>query len=490
MHRFLMQAFEQMIEPERYLSRLESAQMRSKVVAMPSILRLMAKGSHQLRSTPPKIGKENSPQHTPRLRCGRETPAPHRGELVRQFGNVLRQNKEPLAALVAIESGKIWTEALGEVQEMIDICDFAVGLSRQLYGLTMGSERPGHKLAEYWHPIGVVGVISAFNFPTAVWSWNTALALVCGDTVVWKPSEKTPLTAIASSELLQRTIEEFGDTPRDIHQLIIGDAQAGKDLVADPRVPVISATGSTAMGRKVGPIVAERFGRCILELGGNNAMIVSSSADFDMAVEAIVFAAVGTAGQRCTTLRRVIAHESIVDDLFEKVVEGYKGIRIGDPFHERSLVGPLIDKDAFDAMQASIHALKEADFTVHGGERVDVPEAKDGYYVRPAIVRVDSDYSGAQKELFAPLLYVMSYSTFDEAVAIQNNVPQGLSSAVFSNDIRETERFLSPVVAIVALRMSILGRAAPRSVGRLAERKKPVVVANLALMPGRAICVV
>ncbi len=375
----------------------------------------------------------------------RETPAPHRGELVRQFGNVLRQKKGPLAALIAIESGKIWTEALGEVQEMIDICDFAVGLSRQLYGLTMGSERPGHKLAEYWHPIGVVGVISAFNFPTAVWSWNTALALVCGDTVVWKPSEKTPLTAIASSELLQRTIEDFGDTPKDIHQLIIGDAQAGKDLVADPRVPVISATGSTAMGRKVGPVVAERFGRCILELGGNNAMIVSSSADFDMAVEAIVFAAVGTAGQRCTTLRRVIAHESIVDDLFEKVVEGYKGIRIGDPFHEHSLVGPLIDKDAFENMQAAVFALKEAGLTVHGGERVNVPEAEGGYYVRPAIARIDSNYGGAQKELFAPLLYVMSYSTFEEAVAIQNNVPQGLSSAVFSNDIRETEWFLSAV---------------------------------------------
>lgn len=370
-------------------------------------------------------------------------PAPRRGELVRQFGNVLRQNKEPLAALVAIESGKIWTEALGEVQEMIDVCDFAVGLSRQLYGLTMGSERPGHKLAEYWHPIGIVGVISAFNFPVAVWAWNTAIALVCGDTVVWKPSEKTPMTAIACSALLQRTVAAFGDAPKDIHQLMIGDAWAGKDLVADPCVAVVSATGSTAMGRKVAPVVAERFGRCILELGGNNAMIVSASADLDMAVEAIVFAAVGTAGQRCTTLRRVIAHESIVDELFDKVVARYKEVRIGDPFHRDSLVGPLVDRHAFENMQMSISALEQFGCTVYGGERVKVGELDGGYYVAPAVARIDADYDGARNELFAPLLYVISYSEFEEAIAIQNNVPQGLSSAIFSNDIRETERFLS-----------------------------------------------
>ncbi len=373
----------------------------------------------------------------------RSVPAPRRGEIVREFGNEMRDNKTALAALVTVESGKIYTEALGEVQEIIDICDFAVGLSRQLYGLTMGSERPGHKLAEYWHPIGVVGVISAFNFPAAVWAWNLALALVCGDAVVWKPSEKTPLTAIACSALLQRVLDKHDDVPSGLHQILIGDASAGKQLIADSRIPVVSATGSTAMGRKVAPIVAERFGRCILELGGNNAMIVTPSADLEMVAQSIAFAAVGTAGQRCTTLRRVIAHESVVDSLTEQVIEAYKSIRVGDPFDENTLTGPLVDIDAYEAMQRALSDLKSLGYTVFGGEREPVLDADDAYYVRPALVAVDNDYGGMQKELFAPLLYITSYKEFDQAIRLQNGVPQGLSSSIFSNDVRETERFLS-----------------------------------------------
>ena len=373
----------------------------------------------------------------------RDVPAPRRGEIVRAFGDSLRDHKPALAALVTLESGKIYTEALGEIQEMIDICDFAVGLSRQLYGLTMGSERRGHKLAEYWHPMGVVGVISAFNFPSAVWSWNVAIALVCGNSVIWKPSEKTPLTAIACDVLLRRVCARYSDVPDKLHQLFIGGAEAGRDLAADPGVPVVSATGSTAMGRDVAPVVAQRFGRCILELGGNNAMIVTPSANLGMAAEAAVFAAVGTAGQRCTSLRRVIAHESIVQKLLDRIGYRYGRIRVGNPFDERVNVGPLIDRRSYEALQTALSELKSLGYRVEGGGREEGPGGDRTYYVRPAVAHVDGGHEGLQTELFAPLLYIMSYSDFACAIRLQNSVPQGLSSSIFTNDIRESEAFLS-----------------------------------------------
>ena len=373
----------------------------------------------------------------------RNVPAPGRGEVIRAFGNSLRDHKTALAALVAMESGKIYSEALGEVQEMIDICDFAVGLSRQLYGRTMGSERRGHKLVEYWHPMGVVGVISAFNFPTAVWSWNVAIALVCGNSVIWKPSDRTPLTAIACDALLGQVLETHPDAPDGLHQLCIGGVEAGQRLASDARVAVVSATGSTAMGREVAPVVAGRFGRCILELGGNNAMIVTPSANLEMAAEAVVFAAVGTAGQRCTSLRRAIAHESIVQELMDRIVSLYRRIRVGNPFDQRMHTGPLIDQRAYEALHAAVSELKSNGYRVEGGERKAGPGGSSAYYVQPAVVRVPNDHAGLQCELFAPLLYVTSYSDFADALRLQNSVPQGLSSSIFTNDVRESETFLS-----------------------------------------------
>ncbi len=373
----------------------------------------------------------------------RDVPAPRRGEVVRAFGDSLRAHKAELAALVTMESGKIYSEALGEVQEMIDICDFAVGLSRQLYGRTMGSERRGHKLVEYWHPMGVVGVISAFNFPAAVWSWNLAVALVCGNSVIWKPSEKTPLTAIACDALLRRVFATDSEVPAGLHGLFLGGAETGRRLAQDSRVAVVSATGSTAMGRRVAPIVARRFGRCILELGGNNAMIVTPSANLDIAAEAVVFAAVGTAGQRCTSLRRVIAHESIVDALMRRIVRQYARIRVGNPFDQSIHTGPVIDRRAYEAHQAAVSELKSIGYRVEGGERQQGPGGDSAYYVQPAVALVDNDHEGLQAELFAPLLYVMSYNDLDEAIRLQNGVPQGLSSSIFTNDIRESETFLS-----------------------------------------------
>ncbi|MYD98160.1 MAG: aldehyde dehydrogenase family protein [Gammaproteobacteria bacterium] len=373
----------------------------------------------------------------------RDVPAPRRGEVVRAFGDSLRAHKSALAALVTMESGKIYSEALGEVQEMIDICDFAVGLSRQLYGRTMGSERRGHKLVEYWHPMGVVGVISAFNFPVAVWSWNLTIALVCGNAVIWKPSEKTPLTAIACDALLRKIFASHADVPEDLHQLFIGGAQAGRRLAEDPGVAVVSATGSTAMGREVAPIVARRFGRCILELGGNNAMIVTPSANLAIAAEAVVFAAVGTAGQRCTSLRRVIAHESIIETLMDRIVETYDQIRVGNPFDERMHMGPMIDGRAYEALQTAVSELSSLGYHVEGGGRMGGAGGDGTYYVRPAVVRVDADHDGLQNELFAPLLYVTGYGDLGDAIELQNDVPQGLSSSIFTNDIRESERFLS-----------------------------------------------
>ncbi|MFI9259622.1 aldehyde dehydrogenase family protein [Streptomyces sioyaensis] len=373
----------------------------------------------------------------------RTTPAPRRGELVRRLGELLRDHKGDLADLITIEAGKIRSEALGEVQEMIDICDFAVGLSRQLYGRTIASERPGHRLAETWHPLGVVGVISAFNFPAAVWSWNTAVALVCGDTVVWKPSELTSLIALACDRLLARAAEEVG-APREVHRLLLGDRAIGEQLVDDPRVALVSATGSTRMGREVGPRVAARFGRSLLELGGNNAAVVTPSADLDLAVQGIVFAAAGTAGQRCTTLRRLIVHRDIADTLLARLTAAYRKLPIGDPFDESTLVGPLISAQALETMQDALtRAQAEGGKILAGGNRRLTDAAPRASYVEPVLVRVDEQTEVVREETFAPLLYVLTYDTLDEAIVLHNDVPQGLSSSIFTRDQQEAELFLS-----------------------------------------------
>ncbi|HMM08265.1 MAG TPA: aldehyde dehydrogenase family protein [Paracoccus solventivorans] len=372
----------------------------------------------------------------------RTVPAPRRGELVRLLGEELRAAKEDLGRLVSIEAGKIPSEGLGEVQEMIDICDFAVGLSRQLYGLTIASERPGHRMMETWHPLGVVGVISAFNFPVAVWSWNAALALVCGNAVVWKPSEKTPLTALATQAIFDRALARFGDAPQGLSQVLIGGPDIGEALVASPDVPLISATGSTRMGRIVGPKVAERFGRSILELGGNNAGIVCPSADLDMALRAIAFGAMGTAGQRCTTLRRLFVHDSVYDALVPRLIRAYGSVSIGNPLDSGALVGPLVDGQAFQAMQAALQAAKAAGGTVHGGERVSVgPDT--AFYARPALVEMPEQIGPVLEETFAPILYVMKYSDLAEAIRLHNAVGAGLSSSIFTLDLREAETFVS-----------------------------------------------
>jgi len=362
----------------------------------------------------------------------RAVPAPRRGELVRLLGDELRAAKEPLAHLITLEAGKIVQESLGEVQEMIDICDFAVGLSRQLYGLTISSERPNHRMMEQWHPLGPVLVISAFNFPVAVWAWNAALALVCGDPVIWKPSEKTPLCAEAVIALARRACEKFGDAPDGLIQLVQGERDVGAALVDDPRIALVSATGSTAMGRAVGPRVAQRFGRVLLELGGNNATIVCPSADLELAARAILFSAAGTAGQRCTTLRRLIVHESIADELVGRLKRLFGEVKVGDPRQSDTLVGPLIDEAALKAMQ---NVLGDA------VERVDA--VPGGFYVRPAIVEASAQEGSVVQETFAPIVYVLRYREFDEAIALNNAVPQGLSSSIFTNDLREAERFVS-----------------------------------------------
>ena len=373
----------------------------------------------------------------------RTVPAPRRGELVRLFGEELRTAKQDLGTLVTLEAGKILQEGLGEVQEMIDICDFAVGISRQLYGLTMASERPGHAMRETWHPAGVCGIISAFNFPVAVWCWNAALALTCGDPVIWKPSEKTPLCALAAQQILERALARFGDAPAALSQVVIGRADVGEALVASPKVAIISATGSTRMGRAVGPAVAARFGKCILELGGNNAMIVARSADLDLALRAIVFSAVGTAGQRCTSLRRLIVHEAVHDTLVSRLKSVYGGLPIADPLKAGTLVGPLIDAAAFRNMSRALGEAKAQGGSVAGGERALQADYPNAYYVRPAIVEMPGQTAIVREETFAPILYVMKYRDLDEAIAIHNDVPQGLSSCIFSTDLRETEAFLS-----------------------------------------------
>jgi aldehyde dehydrogenase (NAD+) len=362
----------------------------------------------------------------------RTVPAPRRGELVRLLGEELREAKPLLARMVTLEAGKIIQESLGEVQEMIDICDYAVGLSRQLYGLTIASERPDHRMMEQWHPLGPVVVISAFNFPVAVWAWNAALALVCGDPVIWKPSEKTPLVAELVMKLAGRALARFGDAPDGLVQLVQGERDIGEALVDDPRIALVSATGSTVMGRSVGPRVAKRFGRVLLELGGNNAMIVAPSADLELAARAILFSAAGTAGQRCTTLRRLIVNHSVAEPLLARVRELLGQARVGDPREADTLIGPLIDQAAFDGMAGVL------------GDKVErVDAVAGGYYVRPALVEVAAQDGPMLKETFAPILYALRYRHFDEAIALNNAVPQGLSSSIFTNDVREAERFVS-----------------------------------------------
>jgi aldehyde dehydrogenase (NAD+) len=373
----------------------------------------------------------------------RQVPAPRRGELVRLFGEELRAEKKNLGRLVTLEAGTSLQEGLGEVQEMIDICDFAVGLSRQLYGLTIASERPGHAMRETWHPMGVCGVITAFNFPVAPWAWNAALAFVCGDPVIWKPSEKTPLSALAVARIFTRAVAKFGDAPDHLLQVVIGGRETGQALVESREVPIISATGSTAMGRAVGPKVAERFGRAILELGGNNAMIVAPSADLELALRAIVFSAVGTAGQRCTSLRRLILHESIYDQLLSRLIPVYGKLPIGDPLTEGVLVGPLIDGQAYAGMNKALEQAKKDGGTIHGGGRALADRFPHAHYVHPAIVEMPAQTDIVRHETFAPILYVMRYREFGEAIALHNAVPQGLASCIFSTDVRETEAFLS-----------------------------------------------
>jgi aldehyde dehydrogenase (NAD+) len=392
--------------------------------------------------TPADVAATVDAAHTA-FRQWRSVPAPVRGRLVRELGELLREHKSDLGALVSIEAGKIRSEGLGEVQEMIDICDLAVGLSRQLFGLTIASERPGHRMMEQWHPLGVVGVISAFNFPVAVWSWNAALAFVCGDPVIWKPSEKTLLTALACQALVSEAARRAG-APAEISSLVLGDATVGTALVDDPRVALISATGSTRMGKAVAPRVAARFGRLLLELGGNNAAIVTESADLDLTVRGLVFSAAGTAGQRCTTLRRVIAHESIADELVDRLKAAYESLPIGSPLSDSSLVGPLIDEASYQGYADAIDkAQSNGGELVAGGERVHADSAPEAYYVQPALVRMPTQSDIVQAETFAPILYVMTYRDFDEALAMHNDVPQGLSSSIFTMNVREAERFVA-----------------------------------------------
>ncbi len=377
----------------------------------------------------------------------RNVPAPKRGELVRLFGEELRANKPALGHLVTVEAGKILSEGLGEVQEMIDICDFAVGLSRQLYGLTIASERANHRMMETWHPLGVTGIISAFNFPVAVWAWNAALALVCGNACVWKPSEKTPLSALATQALFERAVARFrasgGAAPAHLSAVLVGGREAGQALTSHARVPLISATGSTAMGRALAPRLAARFARAILELGGNNGAIVCASADLDLTLRAVAFAAMGTAGQRCTTLRRLFVHESVYERFVPRLKQAYGSARVGNPLEEGTLVGPLMDRSAFDKMQAALGAARAAGGAVTGGARIDEGVPPGGFYVRPALVEMPQQTGPVKEETFAPILYVMKYRDLGEAIALHNAVPQGLSSSIFTNDLREAELFLS-----------------------------------------------
>jgi aldehyde dehydrogenase (NAD+) len=399
----------------------------------------------RLHETPPAAMPDVIARSRAAFEQWREVPAPARGELVRLWGEELRAAKRDIGHVVSVEVGKIVQEGLGEVQEGIDICEFALGQSRQLYGKTIVSERPGHRIMEQYHPLGPVGVITAFNFPSAVFAWNAAIALVCGDPVIFKPSEKAPLSGLATFKALERAVARFGPrAPAGLVQIVIGGAALGEALVESPDVPLVSATGSTRMGRAIGPRVAARFGRRILELGGNNAMVVTPDADLDMALRAILFSAVGTAGQRCTTLRRLIVHRAVKSKLLDKVRAAYESLKIGDPLLAGTLVGPLIDRASFDRMQAALADAKaQGGQVLTGGERVLADQYPNGYYVRPAIVDMPSQTDIVRHETFAPLLYVLSYEAFDDALAMHNGVPQGLSSCIFSNNMLEVERFIS-----------------------------------------------
>jgi aldehyde dehydrogenase (NAD+) len=396
----------------------------------------------QVREAPTAAAAEAVRRAEAAFAVWKDVPAPRRGELVRLLGEELRAHKTELGRLVTLEAGKILSEGLGEVQEMIDICDYAVGLSRQSFGLVIASERPLHRMMETWRPLGVVAIITAFNFPVAVWSWNAAIALVCGDPVIWKPSEKTPLTALAVQALFDKAATRFGDAPEGLAQLLIGGRELGEALVEDHRVALVSATGSTAMGRAIAPKVAARFGRSLLELGGNNAAIVTPSADLDLTLRAAAFAAMGTAGQRCTTLRRLIVHESVADGLLSKLKAAYASVRVGDPREASTLVGPLIDRAAYDGMQRALEAARAAGGQVFGGERVETGAA-EAFYVRPALVEMPAQTEVVRRETFAPILYVLRYKEIAKAIALQNNVPQGLSSSIFTNDLIEAETFLA-----------------------------------------------
>ncbi len=431
------------------------AQVRDALQAIGSRAELGEPGGHGLPASTPITGHvlytvaETTPDQADAaiaeaaqaFTTWRTTPAPVRGALVARLGELLVEHKADLATLVTIEAGKITSEALGEVQEMIDICQFAVGLSRQLYGKTIASERPGHRLMETWHPLGVIGVITAFNFPVAVWAWNTAIALVCGDTVVWKPSELTPLTALACQALIERAATDVGASAH-ISRLVQGGREVGERLVDDPRVALLSATGSVRMGQQVGPRVAQRFGKALLELGGNNAAIVTPSADLDLAVRGIVFSAAGTAGQRCTTLRRLIVHSSVADELVGRIANAYRQLPIGDPAADGTLVGPLIHETAYRDMVGALEQARADGGEVFGGERRDVGD-ESAYYVAPAVVRMPAQTAVVHNETFAPILYVLTYDELDDAIALNNAVPQGLSSAIFTLDVREAERFMA-----------------------------------------------
>jgi aldehyde dehydrogenase (NAD+) len=398
---------------------------------------------HVKPTTPAEASKAIARAHEAYL-AWRKIPAPRRGEFVRLLGEELRAVKQTLGLLATIETGKILSEGLGEVQEMIDICDFAVGLSRQLHGLSIASERPEHRMMESWHPLGVCGVISAFNFPIAVWAWNAALAFVCGDSVVWKPSEKTPLTALAVHAIVKRVLDRFGKkAPEGLCELLIGGAELGEILVNDPRIALVSATGSTAMGRKVAPALAKRFAKAILELGGNNAAIIAPSADLDLSLRGVAFAAMGTAGQRCTTLRRLFVHESIYGKFIARLVKVYASVKVGDPRKEGVLVGPLIDKQAYEGMEKALQETRALGAKVHEGGRLTDINAADAYYMSPALVEMSKQEGPMLRETFAPILYVMPYQTIDEAISLQNAVSTGLSSSIFTRDMREAELFIS-----------------------------------------------
>jgi aldehyde dehydrogenase (NAD+) len=377
------------------------------------------------------------------FRQWRLVPAPRRGELVRLLGEELRRAKDDLGLLVTVEAGKIIQEGLGEVQEMIDVCDFAVGLSRQLHGLTIASERPRHRMMEAWHPLGVVGIVTAFNFPVAVWAWNAALALVCGDAVVWKPSEKTPLSALAAQALFERAAQRFGGVPDGLSQVVVGGRAAAEILADHPRVALLSATGSTAMGKALAPRVAARLGRSLLELGGNNAAIVCPSADLDLTVRAALFAAVGTAGQRCTTLRRLLVHHSLVEPLAGRLAAAYARLRVGDPRRPQTAVGPLVDGAAAVAMAAALEQAQAEGGRVSGGERVAAGGWPDAYYHRPALVSMPTQTAVVRRETFAPILYLVPWRDLDEAIALNNGVAHGLASSIFTTDLREAEAFLA-----------------------------------------------